>query len=457
MTSTHDYNYKKEISAGLKSGNLDEIDNKFICGSCKLILLDPYQLLCCGTLVCKWCFKKRLSNSEPFICPLCKTKQIKKEGLPDRGAERELKIIFIVCYSCPWDGSYKDYLIHLQEKHSDLECADCHERFFAINLFEEHRQEICIHRSLPCGLPGCLDSIKWNEMLSHYLSDKHQHTLLLLISEYFKRNNPQLQKQQRFEIMDKEVNDLRESTEITLSACEILANDVARLKDDESHIKTNLEENTPEIDKLKKQNTENENRVKELLDNSDRIEEDLRTIKNASEDDQIQILDTNSTTTLIFNLPNNPSFSLISSKIKTSKYGYVFMVRVCSTTISDKEYLSIFLTLCNSDYNNLIPYPFSYAVHFILCDQSSEQKHIEYILKPDPTSPAFARPTSEMNDEYGISQFCLLKDLTDKQSIYVKDGTFFIRIFIDFFGTGQNPFRPKDNTEILTTTTMVTE
>lgn len=46
--------------------------------------------------------------------------------------------------------------------HADLECNDCHQRFFAVNLLEQHRQEVCDHRSLPCGLPNCQHSVMFN-------------------------------------------------------------------------------------------------------------------------------------------------------------------------------------------------------------------------------------------------------------------------------------------------------
>ncbi len=47
-------------------------------------------------------------------------KQVKKEALPDRGAERELKTIIIVCYSCTWNGFYSDYLVIFLTKYEIL-------------------------------------------------------------------------------------------------------------------------------------------------------------------------------------------------------------------------------------------------------------------------------------------------------------------------------------------------
>ncbi len=47
---------------GLKIGNLNDIDLNLFCELCKLLLLHPVQLLCCGTRLCRWCSKKGLPD-----------------------------------------------------------------------------------------------------------------------------------------------------------------------------------------------------------------------------------------------------------------------------------------------------------------------------------------------------------------------------------------------------------
>ncbi|CAF3419203.1 unnamed protein product, partial [Rotaria sp. Silwood2] len=88
----------------------------------------------------------------------------------------------------------------------------------------------------------------------------------------------------------------------------------------------------------------------------------------------------------------------------------------------------------------ILLYPFTYNIYLCLCDQSKQKKHIVSIIKPDANSLSFVRPTSEKNDEVGITKFCPLNFLKNVQSIYLKDSVFFIRIFIDFMNTGSNPF-----------------
>ena len=297
-------------------------------------------------------------------------------------------------------------------------------------------------------------------MKEHYLSDRHQLTLLTIASEYVNGRVQQSLNHDCSEAMKKEFNDILGNIDTLSSGCEIVADDMTRLKIEEGQIKTNSEQNLSVIEELKKQENDDEKKFKKLLESQTDMQKELEDIKIKREESQVLILDAHSTTTLYFNYPNTSFFSLESSKFKTSQYGYLFMLRVCSTIESKQEYLSVFLTLYNSEYSNIISYPFSYNIHLALWDQSNQQKHIVSIVKPDQTSSSFTRPTSEKNDEFGIKKFCLLKYLTDSQSRYLRDGRFFVRVFIDFLNTGQGPFQSKSHVEtdeVMSSTTMVTE
>ncbi|CAF1355640.1 unnamed protein product [Rotaria sordida] len=334
--------------------------------------------------------------SEPFICSFCHTKQEQKQTHADRGAERELNMIKIDCYSCSWNGLYNDYKKHLQRQHSYLQCNDCHEHFFSINLYEEHRQEICQYRSIPCELPGCTGLIKSSEMRTHYLSDQHQALIHKIITEYIASKKHLVNKANCLTAtsnvvsgMEKEPIAVQESVNILSPGVEILPNDSMR-------------------DNI-------------LLDNDSTMT--FHFIKHSNE----------------MNLP----FSIYSSQFKTSTFGYNFMLRICSTIISgneNQEYLSIYITLLRGEFDQILLYPFPYNIYLCLCDQSKQKKHIVSMIKPDANLLSFVRPTSEKNNEVGIIKYCPLKLLKDVKSNYLKDGIFFIRIFIDFMNTGSNPF-----------------
>jgi hypothetical protein len=110
------------------------------------------------------------------------------------------------------------------------------------------------------------------------------------------------------------------------------------------------------------------------------------------------------------------------------------------TTNENKEYLSIYIALLRSDFDSILFYPFPYNISLSLCDQSGQGKDITSTITADPKSSSFARPTSEKNNEIGVVKFCPLNYLRNAGSIYLKDGIFFIRVFIDFLNTKSIPF-----------------
>ena len=273
-------------------------------------------------------------------------------------------------------------------------------------------------------------------MKLHYLSNQHQRRLVRICSERDHLRNRQIQNRNDFQ----EYTDLLQSIGIVWSTYEISFSDYTRIQVDISQMRTNTEQNILKVEELQKQDKENENKSKEHIEQVNGALIMLDNIKRTREEIGILILDTQSTTTLRFTLPNTASFSINSSKFKTGQYGYLFMLRLCSTMEGEEEFLSLFLSLFNGEYYNLLPFPFSYNIHIALWDQSNQQKHIVHVIKPDPTSPAFVRPVSEKNVEYAVIKFCPLQYLTNPQGVYVRDGIFFLRVFIDFLNTEKSPF-----------------
>jgi hypothetical protein len=293
-------------------------------------------------------------------------------------------------------------------------------------------------------------------MQTHYLSHNHQLNLHNIVSEHAHPPCRQVQIDNHL----REYEDLHESIAITSSTYEHLLNDPKRLQIEITEMKANLQQNISKLEELKKQDQDNEKNVQVLIEKLNAIQIELDHTKKTHQESKILILDNNSSTILRFTHPNTSLFSMNSLKFRTSSHGYTFMARACSTIESKEAYLSLFLSLYNSEYSNLIPYPFSYDIYLALWDQSNQQKHIICVLRPDLHSSALVRPINEKNVEYGITKFCLLRYLTDLESIYVKDGVFFIRVFVDFLKTGENPFQMKDNNqnmEIISTAQMITD
>ncbi|CAF2384047.1 unnamed protein product [Rotaria sp. Silwood2] len=437
---------------GLKISNKDTINLSLFCELCKLLLLEPIQLLCCGTRLCRWCSNKGLPDSEPFTCLFCNIKQAKKQAHVDRGAERELKMIKVECYSCSWNGLYNDYK-HLGQQHAYLQCSDCHEDFFSVNLYEEHRQEICTYRSIPCGLPGCIEHIKWSEIAIHYLSDKHQKILLKIITQHIVSknhlaNNPNCSTT-TFDVacnMEQEFTTVNEKINIFLTEVDTYLNNSTQLKSEHDQIKVTYDSLIPQRNTVRKILKDDNEKINQHIQDQNEMEKKIDDIKHLQPFTKNLSLDSDSTITFSFikhSHEMNVPFSMYSSKFKTSQFGYNFMLRVCSTIISEnenQEYLSIYITLLRGEFDPILLYPFTYNIYLCLCDQSKQKKHIVSIIKPDANLLSFVHPTSEKNDEVGIIKFCPLNFLKNVENNYLKDGVFFIRIFMDFMNTGSSPF-----------------
>lgn len=296
-------------------------------------------------------------------------------------------------------------------------------------------------------------------MQTHYLSTDHQFTLYIIICQQFSPVHRQTKDEKRLEIVRKEYKDIQEIMAIALAAYVNLLNDPVRIKNEISQVKTNSEQLDGKIQELKRQSHENEKDLEGLIQKVNNAQIQLENINKTTNESEIQILDNDSMITFPLNKPSTLPFSINSSKFKTSKHGYTFKFRICSIIDNTKEYVSLFLSLYKGEFDNIIPFPFSYDIYLALWDQSNGQKNITHIIKSNPTSSASARPINEKNDEYGIDKFCSVHDLTDSNSIYVKDGVFFIRVFIDFLNTGINPFQIINNDQYIETisvTTMIT-
>lgn len=277
-------------------------------------------------------------------------------------------------------------------------------------------------------------------MKAHYLTAQHQNKIIDIIFQYISQNRSRSLMQRHSESKRKQLVDILDSICLAISIYEVLSKDHERLSIESAEIKELLSQHQTPLNVIKENDKQNEKHIKELDEKNNYLEVQLEEIKRIRKEGQCLILDFNSSVILRFIYPNALPFSLDSINFKTSQYGYIFNIRVASTNELQHQYLSIFLTLHNGKYCNLLPFPFLHPIHIFLLDQSQQQQHISHILIPDSESPAFSRPTNEKNEEYGIKQFCSLETITDPNNRYVKDGVFFIGVFVDFLNTGQSPF-----------------
>ena len=133
------------------------------CPVCKLTLLDPFLLSCCGNHLCKSCVQK-LANK---LCPLCSTMFT---GLLDKGRQRAVCQAKVRCPNnargCEWQGELRDLLRHLHPPDGEggglrgptplcqLELVPCPNEGCDLRLprqdLDQHQQNECPHRIVVC-------------------------------------------------------------------------------------------------------------------------------------------------------------------------------------------------------------------------------------------------------------------------------------------------------------------
>ncbi|XP_063059029.1 TNF receptor-associated factor 5 isoform X2 [Engraulis encrasicolus] len=116
----------------------------------------------------------------------------------------------------------------------------------------------------------------------------------------------------------------------------------------------------------------------------------------------------------------------------TSRSGYKLSARVHL----GGTHLSLYLMLMRGDFDSLLPWPFRQPVSLSVLDQSGAKNHTTVGFTPDPESDSFHRPRSDANKAAGYPQFVSHANLEapQKNAVYVRDDTLFIKIQVDTTG-----------------------
>lgn len=95
-------------------------------------------------------------------------------------------------------------------------------------------------------------------------------------------------------------------------------------------------------------------------------------------------------------------------------------------------HISLFFIVMKGVNDLLLSWPFKQKVTMTLLDQGTDRRHLSDTFCPDPSSPSFKEPTSDMNIPYGRPMF-VAQTVVDNIS-YIKEDTLFIRINVDTGG-----------------------
>ena len=342
----------------------------------------------------------------------------------DRSANRNL--IIVTCFQ-----------IHLAENHRDYQCPECSQNFSTVNQLESHRAETCVRATVICPLPGCRERFRADQLEKHYFSEDHQHQLTLLTQQCFIRHD-----ETRLSDVIKGLLTCNEQLDEIKELLDHLSVAHDELKKDGQQIHTYLSDLETHQNSMMQTYATLDAPIAELSRNKEQSELMFNEIKQLGHIKEPLMLDENSSAIFIFDLvENDGQFSITpayANKLKTSMFGYEFMINVGTSSISRQVYLSVFLTLESSQFDSLLIYPFPCDIYCILCDQSRKTPgRIHRIEHRTDNSNLNQR------EEYPILNFVPIETLTNKQESYCINGRFFLRFFFDFLHEGYHvPSKP---------------
>ena len=123
------------------------------CPICHLVVRNPYQVNCCGKILCEGCLMKCRKTSE--TCPMCRT-HIGNKYFKDTRSDREIKSLKVYCDNkeagCDWTGQVREIEKHLEYcGYQKVDCKDCKRTMLKLNM-KTHLSDECPMRDYNCTL-----------------------------------------------------------------------------------------------------------------------------------------------------------------------------------------------------------------------------------------------------------------------------------------------------------------
>ena len=128
------------------------------------------------------------------------------------------------------------------------------------------------------------------------------------------------------------------------------------------------------------------------------------------------------------------TISLYSPPFYTSPHGYRMCIRTYlnGDGIGKGTHISLFFVIMRSEQDNLLPWPFKQSVRFTLVNQKNPSLNITEAFVPNPKSPSFLKPESDMNVASGFPKFARQSILQDEN--FTLGDMIFIKCHIDVAG-----------------------
>ena len=124
------------------------------------------------------------------------------------------------------------------------------------------------------------------------------------------------------------------------------------------------------------------------------------------------------------------TISVYSAPFFTSQFGYKLGLRLYlnGNGIGKGTHLSLFIYIMKGEYDAVLSWPFQQKVTLMLLDQD-KRKNIVQAFIPDPSSPCYQEPKTEMNPSLGLAKFAPQSVLSNPS--YVKNDVLYLKVIVD--------------------------
>ena len=96
--------------------------------------------------------------------------------------------------------------------------------------------------------------------------------------------------------------------------------------------------------------------------------------------------------------------------------------------VGKEDYISLYLVIMKSEYDNVLQWPFQKSVQFTLVNQYNKSQNLVERLTPNKDSSSFQKPVKDMNVASGCPKFVEIKRL--ESGGFLRDDALFIDVRI---------------------------
>jgi len=475
-------------------------DGLYDCPLCLEVFKNPILQAVCGHRFCRECLDgvaMRTSTLRSTKCPVDGSIIDITKIFADRAFEKQLASVNIICcYSCngcQWNGNIQS----LKEHRSSCECIDniC-PKGCGIKII---KKDLELHIAICTGSPGSMDRGMDSEddfsdeeiglpqsrpgpegesskvvkndrtdstesgSIGTSINDSLKQCKFNKLGCNFKGNRFEIDlhmdiaSERHLDILCKSIQDIK--SEYIKKENKIIAKHDKQIKTLQEYItKQNIIiKDLHETNKMLESTTNNNRKImKDLTNQCDVFTQDIARLKvqiNTFQEEHVESIRTSYTGSMLWKVKNvsdhiqnaieKKENSIFSPIFFTSRYGYRLRAQLFLNGIGKHvgEFLSIFIHILPSEYDEVLKWPFNHNVTFTLLkpsDNCNQASNVSFTLTPNESDMNFQKPLtdSRMNDGKGCSKFMLLTKL--KSDRYIKNNSMFIKIKVHCKGVNCN-------------------